>query len=64
MLVDLLRASASIDPVRLDFELMDAVQHCRNQVAFRAKSISFCVTSAVLGFRVHLHSLLDLWLLR
>ena len=53
-----------MDPVRLDFELMVAVQHCRSQVAFRAKSISFCVTSAVLGFRVHLHYLLDLWLLR
>ena len=34
MLVDLLCASASVEPVRLDLELMDAVQHCRDLVAF------------------------------
>ena len=34
MLVDLLCASASVEPVRLDLELMGAVQHCRNLVAF------------------------------
>ena len=35
MLVDLLCASASIEPVRRDLELMTVVQHCRNLVAFR-----------------------------
>ena len=34
MLVDLLCASASIEPVRRDLELMNVVQHCRNLVAF------------------------------
>ena len=34
MLVDLLCASASVKPVRLNLELMDAVQHCRDLVAF------------------------------
>ena len=34
MFVDLLCASASVDPVRLNLELMDAVQHCRNLVVF------------------------------
>ena len=34
MLVHLLCASASVEPVRLDLELMDAVQHCRDLVAF------------------------------
>ena len=48
MLIDLLCASASIEPVRRDFELMDAVQHCRNQVAFRAKLISFCGSPSLL----------------
>ena len=33
MLVDLLCASASVEPVRLDLELV-AVQHCRDLVAF------------------------------
>ena len=35
MLVDLLCASASVEHVRRDLELMDAVQHCRNLVALR-----------------------------
>ena len=34
MLVDRLCASASVEPVRLDLKLMDAVNHCRNLVAF------------------------------
>ena len=34
VLVELLCASASVEPVRLDFELMDAFQHCRDLVAF------------------------------
>ena len=34
MLVDLLCATASVEPVRLDLELVDAVQHCRDLVAF------------------------------
>ena len=34
LLVDLLCASASVEHVRRDLELMDAVQHCRNLVAF------------------------------
>ena len=33
MLVDLLCASASIEPVRRDLELMNVVHHCRNLVA-------------------------------
>ena len=38
MLVDLLCASASVEAVRLHFDLMDAVQHCRNLVAFLVKN--------------------------
>ena len=38
MLVDLLGACASVEPVRLDLELMDAVQHCRDLVAFHVPS--------------------------
>ena len=34
VLVELLCASASVEPVRLDQELMDAVQHHRDLVAF------------------------------
>ena len=34
MFVDLLCASASVEPVRLDLELMDALQYCRDLVAF------------------------------
>ena len=34
MLIDLLCASASVEPVRLDLELMDALQYCRDLVAF------------------------------
>ena len=34
MLVDLLYASASVEHVRRDLELMNVVQHCRNLVAF------------------------------
>ena len=34
MLDDLLCASASVEPVRPYLELMDAVQHCRDVVAF------------------------------
>ena len=33
MLVDLLCASASIEPLRRDLELMNVVHHCRNLVA-------------------------------
>ena len=38
MLVDLLCASASVEPVRLDLELMDAVRHCRDLVAYHVPS--------------------------
>ena len=34
MLVDLLYVAASVEHVRRDLELMDAVQHCRTLVAF------------------------------
>ena len=34
MLVAILYASASVEHVRRDLELMDAVQHCRNLVAY------------------------------
>ena len=62
MLVDLLCASASVEPVRLDLELM-----LLNTVAIWLRSscqtdfallVSF--QSAVFGFRLHLHCLLDL----
>ena len=43
MLVDLLCASASIEPVRQDLELMNVVQHCRDLVALRCvELISLC----------------------
>ena len=40
-LVDLLCASASIEPVRRDLELMNVVQHCRNLVALRCAKLIF-----------------------
>ena len=68
-LVDLLCASASVEHVRRDLELMYVVQHCPNLVDLRrAKLILLCwspsllqnlLTFAVLGFRLHLHRLLD-----
>ena len=68
-LVDLLCASASVGHVRRDLELMDAVQHCRTLVALRCVELIFLcwlssllqalLTFAVLGFRLHLHCLLD-----
>ena len=69
MLVDLFCASASMEPVRLDLELMSVVQHCRNFVALRcARLILLCwspsllhdlLMFAVFGFLLHLHCLLD-----
>ena len=65
MLFDLLCASASVEHVRQDLELMDAVRHCRNLVALRCvELILLCLFSLflralrtfdVLGFRLHLH---------
>ena len=40
VLVDLLCASASVEPVRLDLELMDAVQHCRDLIAFHVPNVA------------------------
>ena len=69
MLVDLLCASASIEPVRQHLELMNVVHHCRNLVALRCvKLILLCwspshlqdlLTFAAFGFRLPLHCLLD-----
>ena len=66
---DVLRASVSVEHVRQDLELTAVVQHYRNIVDFpRAKLISLCwspsllqdlLTFAALGFRLHLHCLLD-----
>ena len=69
LLVDLVCASASVGHVRRDLELMDAVQHCFTLVALRCVELIFLcwlssllqalLTFAVLGFRLHLHCLLD-----
>ena len=49
MLVDLLCASASIEPVRRDLELMNDVQHCRNLVAPRCVELMLlCWSSSLL----------------
>ena len=67
--VDLVCASASVEPVRRDLELTNVVQHCRNLVVLRCvELVLLCWSSSllqalrafdVLGFRLHLHGLLD-----
>ena len=67
--VDLVCASASVEHLRRDLELMNVVQHCRNLVALRCvELILLCWSSSllqalrtfdVLGFRLHLFCLLD-----
>ena len=42
MPLDLLCASASIEPLRRDLELMNDVQHCLNLVALRCALRHFC----------------------
>ena len=64
ILVDLLCASASIEPVRQDLELKNVVHHCRNLVALRCvKLILLCWSPSLLqdlitfcGFRLPLAS--------
>ena len=41
--VDLLCASASVEHVRRDLELMNVVQHCRNLVAASLRQIDFAL---------------------
>ena len=49
MLVDLMCASASIEPVRRDLEPMNGVLHCRNLVALRCvESRLLCWSSSLL----------------
>ena len=51
--VDLLCASASVEHVRRDLELMNVVQHCRNLVALRCvKLISLCWSPSLCGVRL------------
>ena len=55
MLVDLLCASASIEPLRRDLELMKVVHHCR---CWSPSLLKDTLAFAVFGFRLHLHCLL------
>ena len=68
--VDLVCASASVEHVCRDLELMNVVQQCRNLVCCSSlRRIDFALvvfftlqalrTFDVLGFRLHLHCLLD-----
>ena len=66
---DVLCASVSVEHVRRDLELTAVVQHCPNLVYLRrARLILLCLspsllqdllTLAAIGFRLHLHCLLD-----
>ena len=61
-LCDVLRASVSVEHVLRGLELMTAVQHCPNLVGFAllvSSTLQALRTFAVLGFRLHLHCLLN-----